>query len=467
VAADRSRLSTQDVARQSGISKDTLLRWLRSGLVPEPSRDGRGWRSFSPAEAAGVVAFAERHRGVAPGDGPEPYLDTGYGDALVWLEHVDWSFTEAKTDYLTHGCHPYPAKFIPQIPNTLIQALSAPGETICDPFCGSGTTLVEAMLLGRNAIGVDASPLACLISRAKTTPLDEPRLNAVRAMTERASHAVKLYHEGQSDLFGTQLPPYELPQFKGLDFWFDIGVAHELAILKYYLDRVESGEARAFAHMVFSSIIVQVSWQDSDTRYVRRRKHIERGDVIRKFSQRLAECNDAVTHFGNQVPSGVKCEVVHASALDCPLLPLSPVHLVVCSPPYPNAWSYHLYHRTRMLWLGMDQETFKANEIGSHRKYSKPVNGATEETFGAELRAILSWLYPYLASRRYAVFVIGDSIIGGKTVRNNEVLARAAESCEYRVVADIERHIHAGRKSFNPSVGKIEREHIVLLRKTT
>src|SRR5436309_4237098 len=92
---------------------------------------------------------------------------------LANLNAIDWDFSKAKTVYLTHGLHPYPAKFIPQIPNALIQELSSVGETIADIFCGSGTTLLEALQLKRHAVGIDANPLASLITRAKTTPLSE------------------------------------------------------------------------------------------------------------------------------------------------------------------------------------------------------------------------------------------------------------------------------------------------------
>ena len=87
------------------------------------------------------------------------------------MKAVEWDFATANTAYLTHGLHPYPAKFIPQIPNALIQELSSVGETVGDIFCGSGTTLLEALQLKRHAVGIDANPLATLITKAKTTPL--------------------------------------------------------------------------------------------------------------------------------------------------------------------------------------------------------------------------------------------------------------------------------------------------------
>src|SRR5690606_28475459 len=141
------------------IHKDTLLRWLKRGLVEEPDRNRHGWRSFSERDVKKIIAYAQNSLnevGLVSGLGP-------HRDELDVLRSIDWDFAGAKTNYLTHGMHPYPAKFIPQIPNALIQELSSVGDTVGDIFCGSGTTLVEALTLKRNAVGIDANPLACLI----------------------------------------------------------------------------------------------------------------------------------------------------------------------------------------------------------------------------------------------------------------------------------------------------------------
>ncbi|MFQ6056141.1 MAG: DNA methyltransferase, partial [Methanosarcinales archaeon] len=85
------------------------------------------------------------------------------------LEDIDWSFRGADTKYATHGLHQYPARMIPQIPHQLIPKFSKTGDLILDPFSGSGTVLAESILYGRYAIGVDINPLACLISKVKST----------------------------------------------------------------------------------------------------------------------------------------------------------------------------------------------------------------------------------------------------------------------------------------------------------
>ena len=84
------------------------------------------------------------------------------------LSSRDWSFTDDDTRYLTHDLHPFPAKFIPQIPASLIEQLSMPGDVVLDPFGGSATTAVEAVRLGRRAVSFDANPLSALIGRVKT-----------------------------------------------------------------------------------------------------------------------------------------------------------------------------------------------------------------------------------------------------------------------------------------------------------
>lgn len=71
-----------------------------------------------------------------------------------------------------HRLHPYLGKFIPQIAEIFLRKYFAPGQTIIDPFCGSGTTLVQANELGINSIGYDVSAFNILLSRAKTTKYD-------------------------------------------------------------------------------------------------------------------------------------------------------------------------------------------------------------------------------------------------------------------------------------------------------
>ena len=193
--------TTRQVADMAGVHKDTLFRWLREGRLPEPSRDRNGWRIFTSEEAEKVVQYAKGSLNDSAQTVAESLtlynLRLPYADAIPRLEQLDWDFVDANTSYLTHSIHPYPAKFIPQIPDMLIQELSSFAETVLDPFCGSGTTLVEARRLGRHAIGVDANPLACLISRAKASCISEAEAKALRQLAAEIEHLAQVTFIGR------------------------------------------------------------------------------------------------------------------------------------------------------------------------------------------------------------------------------------------------------------------------------
>jgi site-specific DNA-methyltransferase (cytosine-N4-specific) len=461
---EESEISTAEVARRAGIHRDTLLRWLRRGLVREPNRDRNGWRAFSEAETQAVVAFARSSGDTLSGPTrvgerePPAYVDV--------LQAIDWDFQGAKTNYLTHRIHPYPAKFIPQIPNALIQELSSVGDTVGDIFCGSGTTLVEALTLKRHAVGIDANPLACLIARSKTTALDDAEVQALQALVIQSrefSESILASGSGD-DLFTTErfVSSAWRPDYGKLDFWFDAHVIEELAEALQWCRALSSDAARDLALTSLSSIIVAVSRQDSDTRYVRREKNIPQGETIRRFSRALEQAVLAAIEFTSIAERRFKCDVLEATLLDCPDIPR--LDLMVCSPPYPNAYSYHLYHQSRMLWLGMDQPKFKREEIGSHRKYSNPSkNRATAETFKSEFACIFSWLATHLKRGGHACFVIGNSTLNGRTYDNADILSEASRAAGFRETMRISRTMQSTKKSFNPAIGKIKHEQILVL----
>ena len=181
----------------------------------------------------------------------------------------DWSFTEEDTRYLTHDLHPYPAKFIPQIPAHFITRLSMPGDVVLDPFGGSATTAVEAVRLGRRAISFDANPLAALIGRVKTgfmTP-------SVHADLGRLSAAVEghLIASGAQRCLWSQSPVPRCerpPPVPNMEKWFEKHVTEELCLLRHLMDQTTCGLARDAAQLALSRIVIRVSNQESETRYV-------------------------------------------------------------------------------------------------------------------------------------------------------------------------------------------------------
>ena len=137
-------------------------------------------------------------------DGDIPIdLPANDGDRFLFISH-DQSF-------LTHGLHKYPAKFFPELPRWLIKRYSQENDWILDPFAGSGTTNVEALLSRRHSVGIDVDPFSRFISKVKVTPLVEKELKSSQ----------KILLEAILDYRPSLVAESDLPDFPYRDNWFN------------------------------------------------------------------------------------------------------------------------------------------------------------------------------------------------------------------------------------------------------
>ncbi len=364
------------------------------------------------------------------------------------LHQIDWTFANAHTRGQTHGVHPYPAKFIPQVPQALIAALHpGDGSAVLDPFCGSGTTLVEAALAGVPAVGVDLHPLACLISKVKVTLLSESLTVAAEAALQRA-HQVD------------NTPP----AIPALDHWFRQDVQRALAALIRSINAETDPDVRDALRVAVSRIIVRVSNQESDTRYAAIEKNVSAEHVWGAFraAARTIENALASTWGGFFPPAPVK--VINKSVfLVRPREIQFPVSLVITSPPYPNAYEYWLYHKYRMYWLGMDPIAVRREEIGARPHYFKR-NPQTADDFEHQMREVFALLSEVLVPGGHACFQIGTSVIRGQVIDNADIIRRAAQWYGFDQVASMSRNIPTNRKAFNPYHARIKEESVLILR---
>ncbi|MHB1528611.1 MAG: DNA methyltransferase [Acidiferrobacteraceae bacterium] len=363
------------------------------------------------------------------------------------LAAIDWSFAHRDRAPAIEAVHPYPAKFIGDIPRALLEIFPVPENTVIfDPFAGSGTTLIEAQRRGISSVGVDLNPIACLISRVKTAPTPTTLQETARKISVAARK--------------NRTPRrWDIPN---VDHWFKDEVQNAVAALLHEINNLRKGRMHDALCLALSSILVRVSNQDSDTRYAAVDKQIAREDVFEGFENAAYKLNKALMARDWTLPPA---KVIEANTMTlAPSALRARVGLVITSPPYPNAYEYWLYHKYRMWWLGFDPLAVKEQEIGARAHFFKREHH-TEEHFWEQMRSTFKLIDRVLVNHGYACFVIGRSKIHGRIVDNADILQAVAAECDFVVTARFDRVISSTRKSFNLSHANIKTETVLVLQK--
>lgn len=364
------------------------------------------------------------------------------------LAEIDWSFPDSDKTSSLHSIHPYPARFVPELPRKLISTIGvAEGAAVFDPFCGSGVTLVEAQKLGVSSIGVDLNPIACLMSRVKTNHISDD-------LEEQSQRAVREARKQRGETL--------VPDIPNLNHWFNERIVTAISNLLWGIQYVSTPETLDALKFLLSSILVKVSNQDSDTRYAAIQKSVTEESVYKAF---LEAARKLVMADKNRKYTLEDVEVHCKNILEIDPLDISkPIGLVVTSPPYPNAYEYWLYHKYRMFWLGYDPLEVKRNEIGARAHYFKK-NSPTSEDFKAQMQTLFELLQAVVIDSGHVCVVIGRSKIHGNVIDNAELISEVAKKEGFDLLAKLPRSIARTRKSFNLSHANIKNEHILVFKK--
>lgn len=252
----------------------------------------------------------------------------------------------------THGFHKYPAKFIPHIPKWAISKYlnGENNKTVFDPFCGSGTTLVESMLSGYNCVGVDIDPLSAMISKVKTTRIDKNYLKKVSRWLESEIHSDKV------GLFK--------PDCKTIEHWFTDDAIKKLSIIRTAIDQIpakfgKSNRIKDIQDLLiicFSSIIRRVSNADNESQktYVSHTKIKKPEEVISLFIAQLNRFVERTVDFSSNINNFSKSEIIINSSATSLKNHLngSKIDLAITSPPYIKAIDYIYNQMVELFWVG-------------------------------------------------------------------------------------------------------------------
>lgn len=265
------------------------------------------------------------------------------------LERVNGNgMSRQSTRYSAHGLHEYKGKFNPQVAKAMLNIFDAqPGQLALDPFCGSGTSLVECAHLGINSVGTDINPLAVYLANAKLKSLGIPAENlladACRSIaTARRSRAAPKINDERGEY---------------LNSWFSAEYLAEIERLRLAIIAI-GGECVPVLLALASNLLRDYSLQEPRDLRIRRRTSPfpdasfldAYEETVRIYCARLADAQQilGVTHFDSRAMH-VDCK---KAAVHPDLRPES-FDLALTSPPYAMALPYIDTQRLSLVWLGL------------------------------------------------------------------------------------------------------------------
>lgn len=250
------------------------------------------------------------------------------------------------TRYSAHGLHEYKGKFNPQVAKVILNIFGVQkGDHVLDPFCGSGTTLVEAAQLGADASGFDINPMAVFLANAKLTSLRAPAEDLSAILTMLVSRWQRINHWPAAN--------DSSPTIEYLKKWFDADV---LAIIEKMRSDIlkKGGECANIFLTIASNLLREYSLQDPNDLRIRRRTSpipetpfwmAFHGQAL-EFISRLASAQQIL---GTELPEAraVLQDVVAAGDIAV----TRRFDAAITSPPYAMALPYVDTQRLSLVWL--------------------------------------------------------------------------------------------------------------------
>jgi len=275
-----------------------------------------------------------------------------------------WDFIGENSKISIHGIHTYPAMMLPQIARRLIEEYGKESKVNLDPFCGSGTVLVESLLHDTNSYGVDINPLAILLSRVKTTPLDPNRLREVFGQVSERIWQARFHPE--------VLQGIETPNFFNIEYWFKPKVIRELSYIKHIIEDMDDEEVKNFFYVAFSETVRKASNTRSGEyklfRIPEKKLKAWNPDALAIFLEILERNIKMMRDFYSSIDvekvakGDLWAKVIMGDMREKTPIPENSIDFIATSPPYGDSRTtvaYGQFSRLTLQWLGYDYDLIK------------------------------------------------------------------------------------------------------------
>lgn len=410
-------------------------------------------------------------------------------------KETSWDYRTANTKTLTHCFHSYPAMMIPQVAGRLIETYGNNNKLLFDPYCGTGTSLVEANLRGIKAIGTDLNPLARLIAKTKTTPIEKKILDS---SLNDFNDKFFQYRFGIN-----KVDSIVLPTFKNIDYWFTKDVQEKLALLKEFIKNIEDFPVRQFYKVAFSETVRDSSLTKNSEFKLFRMKPKQREnfhpDVFGIMESKLSRNRKGLFSLMsiNEFIADSKIYSFNTvKEIPNKIIENESVDIVVTSPPYGDSRTtvaYGQYSRLANQWMGYEEASQLDNELMGGKKInpnsqfnSNTLNEKIDSIAskdGKRVKDVVSFYVDYQKSIKniskvvkkggFASYIVGNRRVKDETLPTDEITREFFEDNGFKHIDTLVRNIPhkrmPARNSPTNVVGKLSttmnHEYIVVMQK--
>ena len=359
--------------------------------------------------------------------------------------------------------HPFPARMAPELARRALKEIPERGYVL-DPMCGSGTVARAAVEAGLRCVGSDIDPLAVLMARVWTTPLDTCRVctnaeDLVRTARTLPASAVERTTDPETERF--------------ISYWFAPQQEANLARLATMLQRQDEPMKGALA-VALSRIIISKEMLASlarDTSHSRPHKvsHSNNFDVYAGF---LRSARQVAARLKPSLIEG-QADIRFADARKLGEMQNESFDLALTSPPYLNAIDYLRGHRLALVWLGYEMgplREIRSASVGAERIMSeaeapmdisrfvieRDVSTVDSRHRGwirrytSDMDAVLRQLGRVVKRNGQVVLVLGNSFLRGAIIDNAGLIEAIADGIGFQIQDRHVREIPARRRYLPP-----------------
>lgn len=338
----------------------------------------------------------------------------------------------------------------PSIARKVIELLAPAQGIVVDPFCGSGTVLVEAAVAGRQGLGVDLNPLSRQVADVHCNPWNAAGRDGLKALCSELAEASEARVRGRVKV-RAPLPPEEVARYSP-------HILLELAGLHAEILAIPDEASRRVLETVFSALVVKFSNQRADTTDQTQERRLRKGLVTEFYVRKVDELLSRWAELESVLPANtppVRLMEGDARRLHKVLRKGTKVDLVLTSPPYGGTYDYVEHHARRYPWLGLSPVRFAEGEIGARRNLREEEDMAR---WDHELFESLSAMARVGRPGALVVLLLGDAQLGATRIDAAAQVAALSRRAGLEMLASAAQ--------FRPDFqgGEARREHLIGLR---